>query len=228
MNIFINQNQTLKVMQKIAVVLSGNGVLDGAEIHEATLTLYAIAKKGAAYEIFAPDIPQHHVINHITGEEMDETRNVLVESARIARGKIKALSEFSGKDYDALVFPGGFGAAKNLSSFAFDGADCEVDPNVENAIREMVSLGKPIGALCISPVILARILGDVELTIGEDAGTADAIQKMGATHTKTSHGELVIDNKYKVVTTPCYMLDASIDQIGEGAENVIDAVLKLV
>ena len=215
-------------MQKIAVVLSGNGVFDGAEIHEATLTLYAIAKKGAAYEIFAPDIPQHHVINHITGEEMDETRNVLVESARIARGNIKALSEFSGKDYDALVFPGGFGAAKNLSSFAFDGADCEVDPNVENAIREMVSLGKPIGALCISPVILARILGDVELTIGEDAGTADAIQKMGATHTKTSHGELVIDNKYKVVTTPCYMLDASIDQIGEGAENVIDAVLKLV
>ena len=215
-------------MQKIAVVLSGNGVFDGAEIHEATLTLYAIAKKGATYEIFAPDIPQHHVINHITGEEMDETRNVLIESARIARGKITPLSEFSGKDFDALVFPGGFGAAKNLSSFAFDGAECKVNPDVEKAIKEMISLGKPIGALCISPVILAKILGDVELTIGQDTGTAEAIVAMGATHTLTSHGEVVVDHKYKVVTTPCYMLDATIDQIGEGAENVIDAVLKLI
>lgn len=214
-------------MKKFAVVLSGNGVFDGAEIHEATLSLYAIAKKGASYEIFAPDIPQHHVINHITGEEMDETRNVLVESARIARGNIKPLSEFSGKDFDALVFPGGFGAAKNLSSFAFEGADCSVNPDVEKAIREMISLGKPVGALCISPVILAKILGDVELTIGMDNDTAEAIEKMGATHTMTSHGEVVVDKKYKVVTTPCYMLDATIDQIGDGASNVIDAVLEL-
>ena len=214
-------------MKKFAVVLSGNGVFDGAEIHEATLTLYAIAKKGAAYEIFAPDIPQHHVINHITGDEMDETRNVLVESARIARGNIKALGEFSGKDFDALVFPGGFGAAKNLSSFAFEGVDCKVNPDVEKAIREMISLGKPVGALCISPVILAKVLGDVELTIGQDAGTIEAIERMGATHTTTSHGEVVVDQKYKVVTTPCYMLDATIDQIGEGTDNVIDAILKL-
>ena len=214
-------------MKKIAVVLSGNGVFDGTEIHEATLTLYAIARKGAKYEIFAPDILQHHVINHITGEEMNETRNVLVESARIARGNIRALSEFSGKDFDALVFPGGFGAAKNLSSFAFEGADCSVNSDVENAVKEMISLGKPIGALCISPVILAKILGDVELTIGKDADTAEAIQTMGATHTKTTHGEIVTDQKYKVVTTPCYMLDATIDQIGEGASNVIDEVLKL-
>ena len=215
-------------MQKIAVVLSGNGVFDGTEIHEATLTLYAIAKKGAVYEIFAPDIPQHHVINHITGEEMKETRNVLVESARIARGKIRSLAGFSGKDFDALILPGGFGAAKNLSTFAFDGADCKVNPDVEKAIKDMISLGKPVGALCISPVILAKILGDVELTIGQDPGTAEAIEKMGATHTKTSHGEVVIDEKYKVVTTPCYMLDATIDQIGEGAENVVEAVLKIV
>ena len=215
-------------MQKIAVVLSGNGVFDGAEIHEATLTLYAIARRGAVYEIFAPDIPQHHVINHLTGEEMDESRNVLVESARIARGKIRALNEFSGREFDALMFPGGFGAAKNLSSFAFEGADCKVNPDVENAIKEMISLGKPVGALCISPVILAKILGDVELTIGQDTDTAEAIQKMGARHTETSHGEVVVDKKYKVVTTPCYMLDASIDQIGEGAENVVDAVLKLI
>ena len=215
-------------MQKFAVVLSGNGVFDGAEIHEAILTLYAIAKKGAAYEIFAPDIPQHHVINHMTGEEMNETRNVLVESARIARGKIKALSEFSGKDFDALVFPGGFGAAKNLSTFAFDGADCSINADVENAIKEMIGLGKPVGALCIAPVILAKILGDVELTIGQDRGTAEAVQKMGATHTETGHGEVVVDEKHKVVTTPCYMLDATIVQIGEGAENVVDALLKLM
>jgi len=203
-------------------------VFDGAEIHEATLTLYAIARQGAVYEIFAPDIPQHHVINHITGEEMDETRNVLVESARIARGKIRALSEFSARDFDALILPGGFGAAKNLSTFAFDGAACRVNPDVEKAVKEMASMGKPIGALCISPVILARILGDVELTIGQDAGTAEAIEKMGATHTRTSHGEVVVDKKYKVVTTPCYMLDARIDQIGEGAENVVKAILGLI
>ena len=215
-------------MQKFAVVLSGNGVFDGAEIHEAILTLYAIAKKGAAYEIFAPDIPQHHVINHMTGEEMNETRNVLVESARIARGKIKALSEYSGKDFDALVLPGGFGAAKNLSTFAFDGADCSINADVENAIKEMIGLGKPVGALCIAPVILAKILGDVELTIGQDRGTAEAVQKMGATHTETGHGEVVVDEKHKVVTTPCYMLDATLDQIGEGAENLVDALLKLM
>lgn len=215
-------------MQKIAVILSGSGVYDGAEIHEATLTLYAIAKNGAAYEIFAPDIPQHHVVNHITGEEMDERRNVLVESARIARGNIKPLSAFDAKQFDALVFPGGFGAAKNLSTFAFEGADCSVDPEVERSIKDMVSLGRPIGALCISPVILARILGDVKLTIGQDKGTADAVESLGATHVNTGHGEIVVDETHKIVTTPCYMLDANIVQIAEGAENVIKKVLEMV
>ena len=214
-------------MLKIAVVLSGCGVYDGAEIHEATLTLYAIARNGASYEIFAPDMDQHHVINHISGEEMNESRNVLVESARIARGDIKALSEFSGKDFDALIFPGGFGAAKNLSTFAFEGPDCSVNADVEKAIRDMISLGKPIGALCISPVIFAKMLGEVKVTIGQDKGTAEAVEKMGATHVSSSHGEIVIDQGYKLVTTPCYMLDANIAQIGEGAENVVKAVLEL-
>ncbi|GAI95353.1 unnamed protein product, partial [marine sediment metagenome] len=140
--------------KKFAVVLSGSGVFDGAEIHEATLTLYAIVKNGGTYEIFAPDIPQHHVVNHITGEEMNETRNVLIEAARIARGKIKPLSEFNEKDFDAIIFPGGFGAAKNLSSFAFDGVNCSVNKDVENSIKQMADAKKPIGALCISPVIL--------------------------------------------------------------------------
>lgn len=214
-------------MKKIAVVLSGCGVYDGAEIHEAVLTMLAIAANGAVYEIFAPDMNQHHVVNHLNGSEMDETRNVLTESARIARGNIKALSEFSGKEFDAIIFPGGFGAAKNLSTFAFDGSDCKVNNDVEAAIKDMISLGKPIGALCISPVILAKILGDVELTIGDDTGTIQAIEKMGATHTSTTHGEVVVDQQHKIVTTPCYMLDATITQIDEGARNVVKALLDL-
>lgn len=214
-------------MKKIAVVLSGCGVYDGAEIHEAVLTMLAIAANGAVYEIFAPDVNQHHVVNHLNGSEMDESRNVLTESARIARGNIKALSEFTGKEFDAVIFPGGFGAAKNLSTFAFDGSDCKVNSDVEAAIKEMISLGKPIGALCISPVILAKILGEVELTIGDDAGTIQAIEKMGATHTPTTHGEVVVDQQHKIVTTPCYMLDATITQIDEGARNVVRALLDL-
>ena len=215
-------------MKKIAVVLSGCGVYDGAEIHEAVLTMFAIVSNGAAYEVFAPDIDQHHVVNHLTGAEMDESRNVLIESARIARGKIKVLSEFSGKDFDAIIFPGGFGAAKNLSTFAFDGSNCQVNSDVEAAIKEMIALGKPVGALCIAPVILARILGDVVLTIGNDAGTIQAIEEMGATHKATTHGEVVVDQQHKIVTTPCYMLDATITQIEVGARNVVKAILEMV
>ena len=215
-------------MKKIAVVLSGNGVFDGAEIHEATLTLYSIAKNNASYEIFAPNIDQHHVINHITGEEMPEKRNVLIESARIARGKINDLSNFKASEFDGLIFPGGFGAAKNLSSFAFDGANCHVNIDVEKAIRSMVEQNKPVGALCIAPVILAKILGDVNLTIGQDKTTADAIKAMGANHKETTHGEVIIDEKYKVATTPCYMLDATITQIGDGANNVVKAILDMM
>jgi enhancing lycopene biosynthesis protein 2 len=213
--------------KKFAVVLSGSGVYDGAEIHEATLTMLAIMKQGASYQCFAPDIPQHHVINHLTGEEMDETRNVLVESARIARGDIKPLSEFDGNAYDALIFPGGFGAAKNLSTVAFKGPDAEVNPEVEKAVRQMLDLGKPIGALCISPAFIAKIIGNhVELTIGSDPGTADAILAMGAKHINTSHGEVVIDKKFKVFTTPCYMLDATIVDIDKGAKNVVRAMME--
>ena len=214
-------------MKKIAVILAGNGVFDGAEIHEATLTLYAIAKHNATYEIFAPNINQHHVINHITGEDMPEKRNVLVESARIARGKITDLAKFDASHFDALIFPGGFGVAKNLCSFAFDGANCKVNKDVEKAIRSMIEQKKPVGALCIAPVLLAKILGDVELTIGQDKGTADAIKSMGATHKETTHGDVIVDKNYKVATTPCYMLDATIAQIGDGANNLVKAILEM-
>lgn len=215
-------------MKKFAVILSGCGVFDGAEIHEATLSLLAIIKQGCNYDIFAPDVQQHHVINHLTGEEMDESRNVLVESARIARGKISDLKQFNPEAYDGILFPGGFGAAKNLSTWAFEAADARVLPEVEDAIRGMVRLGKPVGALCISPVILAKVLGAVSLTIGDDEGTAEAIESLGATHVDTTHGEVVVDPDYNLVTTPCYMLDATIDQIALGANNVVDAMIKLM
>ncbi len=213
-------------MKKFAVVLAGNGVFDGAEIHEATLAMYAIKKQGASYDVFAPDMEQHHVVNHMTGEEMDEKRNVLIEASRIARGNIRALDALDPKGYDALLFPGGFGAAKNLSSFAFDGPDCKVQPDVEKAIQGMHKAGKPIAALCIAPVLVAKVLGNVKMTIGQDKGTAEAIAKMGASHENTDHGQVIVDEQNMVFTTPCYMLDADITQIGEGADNVVRAVLK--
>lgn len=213
-------------MKKFAVVLSGSGVKDGAEIHEAVLTLLAIKKHGADYEVFAPDILQHHVVDHITGKEMPEKRSVLVESARIARGKIKPLSEFTARSFDALVFPGGFGVAKNLCSFAFDGADCKVNPDVEKAVKDMVSLQKPIGAMCISPVVISKILGNVEVTVGDEKSTIDHILRMGSKHKITSHGEVVKDEHRLVYTTPCYMLDANILQIELGTYNLIGSILK--
>jgi enhancing lycopene biosynthesis protein 2 len=214
-------------MKKIAVVLSGNGVYDGAEIHEATLTLLAIARNGAQYQCFAPDINQAHVVNHLTGEEMPETRNVLIEAARIARGKIKPLSDYKVSEFDALIFPGGFGVAKNLCDFAFKGVDCTVNPDVEKAVRSTVVAEKPIGALCISPVLISKILVDVEVTIGNEETASSAIESFGATHIEKTHGEIVYDPKYKLVTSPCYMLDATIDQIADGAQNVVKKILEI-
>ena len=213
---------------RFAVVLSGSGVFDGAEIHEATFTMYSIIKNGGSYEIFAPNIEQHHVINHITGEEMNEKRNVLIESARIARGDIRDLNEFNADDFDAIIFPGGFGVAKNLSDFAFKGPELTVLPAIEKSIKDMVKANKPIGALCISPVVIAKVLKDVELTIGQDEGTAQAINALGATHKTTEHGEVIIDEKYKVATTPCYMLDANIVDIHNGAVNIVNAMIELI
>lgn len=214
--------------KKFAVVLAGSGVFDGAEIHEATLTLLAIARQGAEYSCFAPDILQYHVINHITGEEMAESRNVLIESARIARGDIKPLSDFNGNDFDALIFPGGFGAAKNLSTVAIDGPSASVNLYVENAVKQMVDLKKPIGALCIAPAFIAKILGDVNVTIGQDEGTSEAIKAMGATHITTDHGDVVFDEDKLVFTTPCYMLDATILDIDDGATNIVKAMLEIM
>lgn len=213
--------------KKIAVILSGCGVFDGAEIHESVCTLLAIDKAGADYACFAPDIDQHHVINHISGEEMDEKRNVMIESARIARGAINALSDFDADEFDAVILPGGFGAAKNLSSFAFEGAGASVNEDVKTALQAVRRASKPIGALCISPAVLAKVFGDVNVTIGSDEPTISEIESCGARHSVTGHEEVIIDQDNKIVTSPCYMLDASIKQIAVGAEKTVEALLDL-
>jgi len=213
-------------MKTFAVILAGNGVFDGAEIHEAVLTLLAIDKLGASYKAFAPDIEQHHVIDHFTKKPATESRNVLKEAARLVRGEIQPLSEFDASQFDALVLPGGFGAAKNLSTYAFDGPAMKVNPEVEKAILEMHGLKKPIGAMCIAPVILAKLLGKVTVTIGTDATTEKHIQEMDATNIRTSHGDVIADTKNNIFTTPCYMLDSSISQIAQGTENLIRDMLQ--
>ncbi len=213
--------------KKFGVILSGCGHQDGAEIHEATLTLWAIHKNGADYQCFAPDIPQQHVLNHITGKEMDEQRNVLIEAARIARGDIKSLTEYRAETFDGLVIPGGLGAAKNLCSYAAHGPQCTVNEDVARAVRSTHEAKKPIGALCIAPVILARVLGKGTLTIGQDQTTADNLASMGAVHVPTWQGEIAVDEENKIVTTPCYMLNSRVDQIGKGADNLIQAMLRL-
>ncbi|MDA3881474.1 MAG: isoprenoid biosynthesis glyoxalase ElbB [Prolixibacteraceae bacterium] len=214
--------------KRFAVVLAGCGVYDGAEIQETVLTLLAIDKTGSTYQCFSPNINQYHVINHFTGEEMNEKRNVLVESARIARGNIKKLTDFNPDEFDAIVFPGGFGAAKNLCTFAIDGADCLVNPVVEEAVLKSNKAGLPIGALCISPVLIVCVLGKMQVTIGVDKSTAEAIENMGATHKNTDGSDIVIDEENKIVTSPCYMNDASIGIVAQGAENVIKALYGLM
>ena len=213
---------------KIAVLLAGCGNQDGSEIHEATMTLWAIHKNECSYHCFAPNITQHHVLNHINGQEMEETRNVLIESARIARGEISDLDSYVAGEYDALIIPGGLGAAKNLSNYFKEGANCTVEPSVMRAINASHKAGKPMGALCIAPIILARLIPGLEMTLGNDPSSIENAQRMGAIHSSTDHGEVVVDKKNKIVTTPCYMLDARVDQIGEGADKLVQEILKLL
>ncbi len=214
--------------KKIAVILAGCGKADGSEIHEATLTLLAIDQQGAEYHIFAPNIMQQDVINHLTGVPVNETRNVLVEAARIARGEIKDLKKYDAKNYDALVLPGGFGAAKNLCSFAVEGKNMTINKEVEKALRETHKAQKPIGALCISPVIVAKALQGSLVTLGQDENIADIVTNWGSKHQNTSHGEIAVDTTNKVVTTPCYMLDARISDVYNGATALIKKVIELI
>ena len=217
--------------KRIGVLLSGCGVMDGSEIHEATLTLYFLDKAGAEIICIAPDKDQRDVMNHASGEPAAEKRNVMTESARIARGKIQDIRNIKAGDIDALVVPGGFGAAKNLCSFAVDGADCKVDENVATLLRELHQNKKPIGALCIAPAVIAGVFGKTlapEITIGSDAGTAAAMENMGARHKNAAVDEIVTDAENRIVTTPCYMLGQSIGEIGAGIEKLVAKIMELV
>ena len=214
--------------KKVAVILSGCGVYDGAEIYESVITLLRLDQRGAQVQCFAPDIAQLHVINHLTGEEMPESRNVLVESARIARGNIKDIREASVDDFDALIVPGGFGAAKNLSNFAVEGAACSVQPDVLALTEAFAEAGKPVGLICISPALAAKIYGPgVTCTIGNDAETAAAMNKMGATHADCAVGDIVEDKARKLVSTPAYMLAQTISEAASGINKLVDRVLEL-
>ena len=215
---------------KIGVILSGCGFMDGAEIQESVMTLYAIEQEGATYDCYAPDIKQHHVVNHLKGEESaGESRNVLEEAARIARGNIKPLSAFDPASVDGLILPGGFGVAKNLSDFAFKGADLAVLDDLESAVSGVRSAGKPVGALCIAPAVMAKLVGDdLRLTIGSDPGTAGALEALGARHEGTTFGEIVVDEAKKVVTAPCYMLDSSVSHVAVEARKVVKALIGLM
>ncbi|WP_338474025.1 isoprenoid biosynthesis glyoxalase ElbB [Pseudomonas sp. MS646] len=214
--------------KKIAVILSGCGVYDGAEIQESVITLLRLDQRGAQVQCFAPDIAQRHVINHLTGEEMPESRNVLVESARIARGEVKDLREANVEDFDALIVPGGFGAAKNLSSFAVEGAGCTVQPQVLALAEAFAEAGKPVGLMCISPALAAKIYGPgVLCTIGTDADTAAAVTKMGGTHEDCAVTDIVEDTARRLVTTPAYMLAKNISEAASGINKLVDRVLEL-
>ena len=214
--------------KKVAVILSGCGVYDGAEIHESVITLLRLDQRGAQVQCFAPNISQLHVINHLTGDEMPESRNVLVESARIARGNIKDIREANVEDFDALIVPGGFGAAKNLSNFAIEGAGCTVQPDVLALTEAFAEAGKPVGLICISPALAAKIYGPgVTCTIGNDADTAAAMNKMGATHADCAVTDIVEDKARKLVSTPAYMLAQSISEAASGINKLVDRVLEL-
>ena len=214
--------------KKVAVILSGCGVYDGAEIYESVITLLRLDQRGAQVQCFAPNIAQLHVINHLTGEEMPESRNVLVESARIARGNIKDIREADVEEFDALIVPGGFGAAKNLSNFAIEGAGCTVQPDVLALTEAFAEAGKPVGLICISPALAAKIYGPgVTCTIGNDADTAAAMNKMGATHKDCAVTDIVEDKARKLVSTPAYMLAQSISEAASGINKLVDRVLEL-
>lgn len=216
--------------KRAGVVLAGCGVYDGAEIHEAVLTLLFLNRAGAEIICLAPDSRQHHVINHLSGQEASgETRNMLAEGARIARGNIKDMREIRATDLDLLIFPGGYGAAKNLSDFAFKGPDCTVERETERLVKEMHAVRKPQGFICIAPVIAAKVLGMQAplLTVGSDAQTAAAVEAMGGKHIVSKVDEVVVDKNNRLVSTPAYMLASGIVEVALGIEKLVGEVLAL-
>ena len=219
-------------MAKIGVCLSGCGVNDGAEIHESVITALALDKAGAKILFTAPNIDQAKVVNHLTGDEIGESRNVLVESARIARGEITDLANLTADKMDGLIFPGGFGAALNLCDFALKGADCEIHPEVNRIIGEMLTANKPLGFICIAPVLFARSAKNLDksarVTIGNDKGTADEIEKLGSQHEICTVDDFIVDEENKIVSTPAYMLADNISEAALGIEKLVHRILEWV
>lgn len=224
---------------KVGVLLSGCGVYDGAEIHEAVLTLLAIEEAGSEAVCIGIDRDQHHVVNHMTGEEQSEKRNMMVEASRIARGDIKEISDVEPADIDMLVIPGGFGSAKNFTTWAFDGPEGEVLPQVKLLLVNMVNIGKPIVALCVSPIVVAKSFEDSEIkpfmTIGTDkeespydiGGFTQGLEATGATTTMKKASEINVDKTNKIVTAPCYMMDTNLITLRGNIKDAIEAGLKM-
>jgi len=216
--------------KRVGVLLSGCGVQDGAEIHEAVCAMLALDRAGAEIVCLAPDRDQASVVDHLKGRPVREKRNVLVESARIARGRIRDVAQVKPSELDAVLLPGGFGAARNLSTFAEQGEKAQADPAVAEFLRGMHASRKPIAALCIAPAVLAAVLGrefHPELTIGDDPGTATKLEGMGAKHVVAEATGVVVDRRNRIVTTPCYMLAARISEVAEGAEKAVRALLEM-
>jgi enhancing lycopene biosynthesis protein 2 len=216
--------------KRVGVILAGSGYLDGSEIQEATLTLLFLDKRGAKVTAMAPDVRQMHVVDHVKGEAAgSEARNVLQEAARITRGAIVDVKTVKAEDLDALIIPGGYGAAKNLCTFATEGVNLQVNPDVERLVRDMAAAGKPLGFVCIAPVIAAKVLGakKVKLTIGNDPATAAALSALGAVHVDTPVEQIVVDEKNRVVSTPAYMLGPTIAPVAAGIERLVGAVLEM-
>lgn len=212
-------------MRNIAVILGGCGTKDGSEINETVTLLLALDQHNIKYQCFAPDRDQYQVVNHLTGEVSEERRNMLVESARIVRGEILPLTDFNADDFDGLAIPGGAGIANNLFTYFINGMKMTVLPEVRDAIIAIHQQNKPIAAMCIAPVMLANVLKDITITLGDDnCGPAKDILEMGAHHKATGNGEYVADIKNKIFTTPCFMLDATLKDIYEDAYNMVDAM----
>lgn len=217
-------------MKHVAVILSGCGVFDGAEVHESVLTLLALDRANVKVTCAAPDVPQHHVINHRTGQPVPgESRNVLTESARIARGNLIPLSQLDVASVDAVIVPGGFGAAKNLCTFAVDGGNFRVDPDLARVLQEARKLGKPLGFICIAPAIAAKLFGaeQPEFTIGNDVNTARTLEGLGGRHLNCTVHNVVVDRRLKLVSTPAYMLATRIIEVEAGINRLVQAVLEL-
>ena len=214
-------------MKKAAVILAGCGTMDGSEINETVTLLLALDQHDVEYQAFAPDAYQAEVYNHAAGRRAEERRNMLVEAARIVRGNILPLNKFNADDFDALFFPGGSGAAKNIFTYAYDGINFKVNKEVEKAIHDIHAQGKPIGAMCIAPLMVAKVIGNVNVTMGSgECRQAKELTQIGCKHTETTHGGVAIDKENKIYSTPCFMLDASLKDVYQGAWNLVEAMIK--